>query len=337
MPLHGAMFYEQLEKDNVRCWLCPHHCLIHEGRTGLCGVRQNRAGKLYSLNYAEVVSIALDPIEKKPLYHFFPGSNILSLGTFGCNFFCPFCQNYSLARGNGREHPIPRTLQVSSQRLLEEAVRTREDGSVGVAFTYNEPAIWYEYVLETAQILKTAGQKVVLVSNGYIESQPLRKLLPYIDAMNIDVKAFNETFYQNHCRGSLAAVMNNVEAAAREVHVEITTLMIPGENDDLHEIASLAEWLASLDKNIVLHLSRYHPAYRFEKEATPVKTLLKARNEALKYLRFVYLGNTGRENDTLCMNCGGVLIERRGYYTRASGLEAGHCRYCKTRVDYIKC
>lgn len=313
----------------------PHHCRIHEGRTGLCGVRQNRGGRLYALNYAEVVSIALDPIEKKPLYHFYPGTSILSAGTFGCNLFCPFCQNYSLARGTGSEYPRPQTLPISGDRLTQEAVKARPDGSIGCAFTYNEPTIWYEYIKETADKLKNHGQKVVLVSNGYIENQPLRELLPYIDAMNIDVKAFSEAFYHNHCRGKLAAVMQSVETAMQKVHVEITTLLIPGENDSRQEISQLAKWLASLDKNMVLHLSHYHPAYRFDIEPTPLRNMQAARDEALKHLNFVYLGNIGRENDTLCLNCGKVLIERQGYYTRICGIKAGQCEYCHSPVDYI--
>jgi len=330
MPAKEAMFYEQSAREKLKCLLCPHHCRLREGQEGLCRVRVNREGRLLTLNYAEVASLALDPIEKKPLYHFYPGSLILSAGTFGCNLACAFCQNYSLA------HEKPETRVVDSNTMVEIARQVEAEGSIGVAFTYNEPSIWYEYVRETAEKLKEHGLQVVLVTNGYIEARPLQEILPLVDAMNIDVKAFNNDFYRQHCRGQLQPVLDTVEKAAAATHVEVTTLLIPGENDGAEEISSLARWLACLNKSIPLHLSRYHPAYKFSRAATPVESLQIARELAREHLNFVYLGNIpGEENSTPCLNCGEVLVKRSIYEVEINALEDGHCRHCGSKIDYI--
>jgi pyruvate formate lyase activating enzyme len=330
MPEVEAQFYEKADDYRVKCLLCPHHCRLSEGQEGLCRVRTNREGTLYSLNYGEVASLALDPIEKKPLFHFHPGQLILSAGTFGCNLACAFCQNYSLA------HYIPQTSYLDTAVLVEIARQAQPEGSVGVAFTYNEPSIWYEYVREAARKLKENGFKVVLVTNGYIEAQPLKELLPLVDAMNIDVKAFNDGFYRRHCRGKLAAVLETVERAAAATHVEITTLLIPGENDDSDEIKNLACWLAGLSPDIPLHLSRYHPAYKFDRAATPVSVLQAAQQLAAEYLHFVYLGNIpGEQNLTACLDCGGRLISRTVYDVRIEGFQNGCCQHCGRPVNYI--
>lgn len=359
MPRHEAMYYEEIGDGEVRCRLCPHHCRLRHDEAGLCGVRVNEAGRLISINYGEIASLALDPIEKKPLYHFYPASNILSVGSFGCNLFCPFCQNYLLAHAGrfisdgekdsqtittshpgknpGQQIPHPRCYARSSEWLINLALDARQDGSIGVAFTYNEPSIWYEYVLEGAARLHDLGQKVVLVTNGYIEKAPLRELLPVIDAMNIDVKAFSPDFYHRHCRGQLKAVMDTLEQAAGNCHVEITTLVIPGENDNIAEIEALAHWLAALNPNIPLHLSRYHPAFTFRAAPTPESTLQQAKESARRYLNFVYLGNLGGEtNSTCCLNCGGILVQRNGYQVRLVNLKNHSCAACGQPIDYIK-
>jgi len=353
MPRHQAMYYEKMKEGRVRCVLCPHHCHLQEGAAGLCGVRLNLGGELYTENYEEICSLALDPIEKKPLYHFYPGSHILSLGTFGCNLFCPFCQNYSLAHagrslsrkgigeagaemGEAQIISRPDSYARSSQWLTAMALQAVREGSVGVAFTYNEPGIWYEYVAECAARLQEAGQKVVLVTNGYIEEAPLRELLPLVDAMNIDVKAFTPEFYQKHCRGKLQSVMETVETAAAGCHVEVTSLIIPGENDDPAEIGALAHWLAGIDCHIPLHLSRYHPAFSFTRPATPLHTMETARQAAREHLDFVYLGNLGETNATPCLNCGEVLIQRNIYQTRLVNLKDHHCSVCGQPIEYIE-
>lgn len=278
-------YYTQEEASRIRCQLCPHHCFLKEGQTGLCRVRVHQQGELLALNYGEVSSLALDPIEKKPLYHFYPGSLILSAGTWGCNFACSFCQNYRIAQ------QIPPTRFIAPEELLAIALEYQAQGSIGLAFTYNEPMMWHEYIMDLAPMLQAQGLKVVLVSNGYIEEKPLQDLLPYVDALNIDVKAFQEGFYQRFCKAGLEKVKRTVEAAMEQAHVEITTLLIPGENDGESEINALAQWLASLNPETVLHLSRYFPAYKLDIPPTPIQTLKNAREIARAHLKYVYLGN----------------------------------------------
>lgn len=330
MPHKEARYYKQLDRQRVECLLCPHHCKLTPDKTGLCRVRVNREGRLVTINYGELASLALDPIEKKPLYHFHPGRLILSAGTFGCNLACAFCQNYSLAQ----EQPPTRATEV--EELLQAARATQKEGSVGVAFTYNEPSIWYEYVREAAEVLQENDLRVVLVTNGFIEPEPFRELLPLVDALNIDVKAFTDDFYVHHCRGALAPVRATVETAVEKAHVEVTTLLVPEENDAIEEVEELARWLAALNPHIPLHLSRYHPAYRFSRPATPPESLYRAREAALKHLDFVYLGNLpGEQNHTACLECGNLLIQRHAYQVQVSGLREGHCTRCGANIDYI--
>jgi len=326
-----ALYYKKLDNEVVRCVLCPHHCKLKGGQVGLCRVRSNHSGVLFTSNYGEISSLALDPIEKKPLFHFYPGSWILSAGSFGCNLACSFCQNYSIAHGN------PSTRFMEAQAMAELTWRSRSDASIGLAFTYNEPSIWYEYILATAPLLHEKGLKTVLVTNGYLEKEPLQRLLPYIDACNIDVKAFNEDFYPQLCRGKLQAVKETVERVVGHTHLEITTLLIPGINDSDEEIRELARWLADLDKDIVLHLSRYHPAYKLSLPPTPEETIKRAGAIAREYLHFVYTGNLpGEENNTYCRNCGNLLIRRNAHHVRLSGIENGLCRSCGDNPSYIK-
>ncbi len=293
MAIAPVKHYKQEDAGVLRCQVCPHQCKLKNGQTGRCRVRINRDDRLIAVNYGEVSSLALDPIEKKPLYHFYPGSLILSAGSFGCNLSCPFCQNYSIA------HHTPQTRFLSPDDLLKVSVEFSKQGSIGLAFTYNEPAMWFEYIMDLAPALKEQGLKVVLVSNGYIKKKPLLELLPYVDAFNIDVKAFNERFYQHLCKGKLDVVKRTVEEIVGKSHLEVTTLLIPGENDNNQEIRDLARWLASLDPNLVLHLSRYFPAYQMDLPPTPVTTLNNARDIAREYLNYVYLGNVPGETNKM--------------------------------------
>ncbi|MDD3853274.1 MAG: AmmeMemoRadiSam system radical SAM enzyme [Syntrophomonadaceae bacterium] len=330
MNYKEASYYEKLGEGKVKCRLCPHHCQLKAGQKGICRVRINEEGVLYTINYRQVTSAALDPIEKKPLYHYFPGKLILSVGTFGCNLACPFCQNYSIAHGE------PPTELLDEEGLVELADHYEEQGSIGVAFTYNEPGIWYEYVYQAAMQLREQNHKVVLVTNGFIEAGPWHELLPLINAVNIDVKAFNPTFYRHHCQGDLEPVKRRVEEAARETHVEITYLLIPGENDSAEEIEALAGWLASINPNIPLHISRYHPAYKFDREATPLESIYSAYDITRKHLNYVYLGNMGYDNNhTRCPNCNEILISRNYYQTDVSGMKNGHCKNCDFPVSHI--
>ncbi len=281
-----AMYYDIIETDKVHCYLCPHNCIIKPGMLGACRARKNIGGRLYSLNYGKVTSVALDPIEKKPLYRFYPGSLILSAGTFGCNLKCSFCQNWTIA------HEEADTRDITPSWLVEQAELLKDRGNIGIAYTYNEPSIWYEFVYETAGLAKKKGLANVLVTNGFISKQPLRELLPFIDAMNIDVKSYTNEFYKNICKANLENVKETVETAAGACHVEVTTLVIPGLNDSTEEIGEIARWLASISPEIPLHLSRFFPNYKMQdRPPTPKDTLYRARDEARKYLKHVYLGN----------------------------------------------
>lgn len=280
----AAMFYESI-KDKVHCFLCPHNCVIDNGHFGKCNVRTNEDGKLFTVNYGEITSAALDPIEKKPLNYFKPSTKILSFGSFGCNFKCSFCQNYRISQLK------PESKFVTKEELVETILNTPDN--VGVAFTYNEPSIWYEYVYDCSKLLKQTNpnKAVVLVTNGYISQEPLIKLLPFVDAMNIDLKSFNSDYYKRLCEGKLTPVLKTIETASKECHVEITTLLVSGENDRLEEVEQIAKYLNSIDSNIPLHLSRYFPNYKLENPPTDVEFLKKAGELASKYLNRVILGN----------------------------------------------
>ena len=307
--LHDALFFEKY-KDSIKCLLCPHNCIITEGRSGLCSVRTNKGGILKTINYGEITAMAIDPVEKKPLYHFKPGKDILSVGSFGCNFSCDFCQNYSIAQYKADSSYL-------SPGELIERCRNLE-GNIGIAFTYNEPSIWYEYIYDTSKKLKEEDphSSAVLVTNGYIETEPLLKLLPYIDAMNIDLKAFQQDYYKKVCGGRLEPVLATIENAVGRCHVEITTLLVTGLNDSKEEVEKIASYLGNLDKNIPLHLSRYFPNYKMDAPPTKLETMLESRDIAKKYLNYVYLGNMGNiDNSTYCPRCEKLLIERNNFFT----------------------
>lgn len=283
-----AMFYHRLEDKRVHCFLCPHNCKIPNDGRGVCGVRKNMDGTLYTLNYGEISSIAVDPVEKKPLYRFHPGSYILSIGSIGCNLKCPFCQNHTIAQVKPEE---VNTQYAGSEIVVEKAVSLKRQGNIGIAYTYNEPSIWYEYVYETAKLAKERGLLNVLVTNGYISREPLEQLLPYIDAMNIDLKAFNEEFYREFLKGGLEEVKSAIQLASAYCHVEITTLVIPGRNDSEEEMEQMTAWLSEISPEIPLHLSRYFPRYEMTEEPTPEDTLIKLKYIAERHLKYVYLGN----------------------------------------------
>ncbi len=330
--MHEAWFYEKQEDNRVWCRLCPQNCHIQPGEAGICRARKNEGGTLYSLNYGQISSMGIDPIEKKPLYHFYPGSLILSVGTFGCNFHCGFCQNWQIAHGN------PSTREMTPEDLVASAVLAREQSAnMGIAFTYSEPMVWYEFVYETAQLARDRGLKNVLVTNGSVQEQPLLELLPLIDAMNIDVKAFTEKFYRETCHGKLAPVKRTVELAHDRCHVEITTLLVPTLNDSDEEIAALVDWVAGLNPELPIHFSRYFPQYQMDLPPTPMETLRRAQGIASRKLKYVYIGNApelGADN-TCCPVCSNVLIERRAYNTRLPGIDHGVCNSCGASVPIV--
>jgi pyruvate formate lyase activating enzyme len=314
-----AMYYTK-DGDNIRCLLCPQNCVIKPGRTGLCRVRKNENGVLYSLNYARITALNMDPIEKKPLYHFYPGSRILSAGSYGCNLKCSFCQNYSIAHGT------PDSVYISPKDLAERAVAA--ENSIGIAYTYNEPSIWYEYVLDTARLVKERGLNNVLVTNGYIKAEALKGLLPFIDAANVDIKAFSASYYDSICSGRLSPVLETVKRVAEYCHIEVTTLIVGGLNDKPDELDALGEWVAGINKEIPLHLSRYYPAYHMNRPPTPIEAIEAARDIVKKHLDYVYIGNVpGTDNNTYCPACGEKLVERDLYSARMlfDGRKCGRC------------
>jgi pyruvate formate lyase activating enzyme len=309
--LHDALFFEK-HGDRVKCLLCPHNCIIAEERFGLCSVRTNKDGVLKTINYGEITAMAIDPIEKKPLYHFKPGKNILSVGSFGCNFSCDFCQNYSIAQYKANSKYLPPEELVNRCLDLEN--------NIGIAFTYNEPSIWYEYIYETSKQLKETDPHagVVLVTNGYIETEPLLELLPYIDAMNIDLKSFEQGYYKKVCGGQLGPVLTTIKNAVGKCHIEITTLLVNGLNDSKEEVEQIASYLGNLDKNIPLHLSRYFPSYKMDNPPTRLEVMLESRDIAKKHLNYVYLGNMGDvDTSTYCPKCGRLLIERNNFFANS--------------------
>lgn len=270
------------------CRICPHKCKLDEGQIGFCKARVCRDGKVVSENYGRITALALDPIEKKPLYHYYPGSKILSLGSYGCNLRCPFCQNchISMTGGDGLDYG-----EKSISALVEQAYNLKEKGNIGIAFTYNEPLIGYEFVKECGLHAKERGLKNIVVTNGYICEEPLIELLPIIDAFNIDLKGFSHEFYKK-LRGDLNTVKRTISIAAKACHLEVTTLIIPGENDSEEEMEALSEWLASISPDIPLHISRFFPRWKMQdKSATPIDKIYRLADIARRNLKYVYEGN----------------------------------------------
>lgn len=330
--LKECLFWEPGE-GTADCHLCPWQCRIKPDHVGVCAVRRNVGGTLRSLNYARVTSVALDPIEKKPLYHFHPGEPILSLGTFGCNLSCSFCQNWQISK---REPP---TQQLLPAQALELAEKYRHSaGNLGLAYTYNEPFIWYEYVAETARLIQGAGMKNVLVTNGVVEAEPLEALLPYIDAMNVDIKFWSKENYRKLCGGPGWQARKTVERAHERCHVEITVLIIPGYNDSPQELDPLFDWAAGVDPVMPVHISRYHPAYKLDVPATPPETIMRAWQSARERLKYVYAGNLylPGTTDTECAECGATLVERAGMESTVVGLNSeGGCKSCGTPAPFV--
>lgn len=329
--MHEALFFSKLTDNKVKCVLCPWNCILSEGQTGNCKVRTNHNGKLTTEVYGKVAALSSDPIEKKPLYHFFPGKNILSLGEVGCNLHCSFCQNHHISQCMAKH--FEGFHHISSEQIVEEALKTRNN--IGLAYTYNEPFTFYEFLLDTAKHAKSQGLKNVVVSNGYINKAPLEQLLPFIDAFNIDLKAFSDEFYTSHTKGRLAPVLQTIKTiAASGSHLEITNLVITGLNDNETEFREMAKWIAEeTGCDTPLHLSRYYPQYRMTNPPTPEETLHRLYEIAGKYLHHVFLGNVSDEqrSSSYCTNCGKVLVSRNHYKTKLVNLSpTGDCTSCGT-------
>lgn len=316
--------------EKVKCLLCPKGCIIAPGKIGFCRARKNIDGALYSVNYGQTASQpCLDPIEKKPLYHFYPGSLILSLGPNSCNLACQNCQNWAISQTETD------TIPVTPEQLCELAQKTK---SIGVAYTYTEPFTWYEFILEAAQMIKEAGLKNVLVTNGYVEEAPLKKLLPYIDALNIDIKSMDEKFYKNICHAELEPVLRTAESAGKISHVEITNLVIPELNDKKEDFEKLVNWIyKKLGPDTPLHFSRYFPNYKMKIPPTDIASLELAKKIAGNKLNYVYIGNISdvSANTTYCPNCNNEVIKRSGYSINKTGLKEGKCLKCETKIAGI--
>ena len=271
----------------AECPICPNRCRVDEGQTGICGARKNTGGKIICENYGKITSIALDPIEKKPLYMFFPGTFILSVGSYGCNLHCPFCQNHSISMPAKK----PDHTYMSPEVLVERALSLKSRGNIGLAYTYNEPLISYEYVMDCARLAHEHGLKNAVVTNGYIAEKPLLDLLPFIDAMNIDLKSFDAGFYKK-LGGDIEVVKSTISLAAKRTHIEVTTLIIPGENDSPAEMEELSFWLSAVSPEIPLHISRFFPNFKYAgRTPTPVRRIYDLADIARKNLRYVYTGN----------------------------------------------
>lgn len=278
------------------CDVCFRHCKIEENSTGFCGARTCRDGKIVADNYGKLTAIALDPIEKKPLKMFRPGAKVLSIGSYGCNLRCPFCQNSSISWSRKAFEYKDKAEYYSPEEIVQSALQLRTHGNIGIAFTYNEPLIGYEFVRDTAKLSKEAGLENVLVTNGTATLKVLNEIVPYIDAMNIDLKSFSESFYKDLLDGDFTMVKDFIEGAVQSCHVELTTLIIPGENDSEDEMRKLSVWVAGLEneyrKKIPLHITRFFPTFNLtDKEPTPVSTIMKLVEAAKENLEFVFPGN----------------------------------------------
>jgi pyruvate formate lyase activating enzyme len=331
-----AAYYQKLRDNKVQCLLCPHECRINPGNFGICKVRENRDGILNTTVYEKACAFRFDPIEKKPLYHFYPGSQILSIGTVGCNLHCKFCQNWEISQCCSRDYPYLKTLTVEEAM---EMLHKRED-NIGISYTYNEPTVFFEYMLAMASRVKDAGLKNVAVTNGFINKYPLEQLLEFVDAFNVDLKAFTEDFYKRITGAKLKPIKETIRAIYdKGRHLEITNLVVTGLNDDPDVFEEMMKWIANeTGPATPLHLSRYFPTYKLDAPATAVSTLLSLYEIAKKHLDFVYIGNVdaseGRK--TICPSCQHVLIDRSGYRTYKTGLDAeGKCGKCSEKI--IEC
>ena len=330
-----ALLYEKLENKLVHCFLCSHHCRIGKQKFGFCGVRQNIDGVLYTYAYSKVIAAHIDPIEKKPLYHFLPGSSSFSIATIGCNFHCGFCQNWEISQSTFRDG------SAQGQDLsCEEIIRlTLKNKCKSISYTYTEPTIFFEYAFETAKIAKEHGLYNIFVTNGFMTKECLEMIRPYLDAANVDLKFFKESSYKKICAGSLEPVLNSIRLMHKlGIWVEVTTLIVPDENDSEEELSGIAEFIASVDKNMPWHISRFHPDYKFTDHGpTPEAVLKKAQTIGKRAgLTYIYVGNVyGWGNDTYCHNCQKLLVRREVFSVLEYNIKEGKCLYCHTVIPGI--
>lgn len=331
-----AQFYIQLEDRKVQCRLCPHLCIISDGYKGICRVRENKGGMLTSHHDMCFSAVNLDPIEKKPLYHFHPGREILSFGGFGCNFHCACCQNYEISQTDVAT--FPRTITMSVDDIIRNA--HSQPNNIGIAFTYNEPAVWYEQMIEIAAKSYDEGLKNVIVSNGYINEDPLLELLKVVDAFNIDLKSFNTETHKKFTGGELRHVLKTLELIRKaNRHLEITYLTVPGINDSPADFKEMINWIyINLGSEVPLHISRYFPRFKMTTHATPSLIMKELTNIAIEKLDYVYNGNVAETDfqDTYCPKCSQLVIGRDGYYISKKNFGSeGECKFCGFKIVTI--
>lgn len=344
-----AVLYERLQDKLVHCFLCAHHCRIPDKGFGFCGVRQNLDGVLYTYAYGQAMAVHVDPIEKKPLYHFLPGSFSFSLSTIGCNFRCGFCQNWEISQQSFKGQPSAPRLrlglpvaagtfpsggeELSPEEIVNTAIKNK---CKSISYTYTEPTIFFEYALETAKLAKDKGLYNNFVTNGYMTRDALTMIKPYLDAANVDLKFFKDSSYKKICAGTLEPVLNSIRLMHElGIWIEVTTLVVTGENDSDDELSDIAKFIAGVDKNTPWHVSRFHPDYKFtDHQATPEAALKKAQDIGKKCgLNFVYAGNVyGWGNDTYCPSCKRLLIRREIFSVLEYNIKEGKCSFCNTVV-----
>jgi pyruvate formate lyase activating enzyme len=333
-----AYLYQALENNKVKCNLCSHRCVIKDGGRGICGVRENAGGILQTLVYGKLIARHIDPIEKKPLFHFLPGTLSYSLATVGCNFRCQFCQNADIAQMPADRSGMLMGDDCSPASAVAAAVR---GGCQSISYTYTEPTVFFEFAYETAKLAAGKGLRNVFVTNGYMTAEALEMIHPYLDAANVDLKAFNDKYYKELCGARLKHVQATLKLMkSLDIFVEVTTLIVPGLNDDPAELKDLAEFIAQdLGVATPWHISRFHPTYKLtDSPPTPVKTLIMAREIGLKAgLRYVYTGNVpgNAAENTLCYSCGETAIERWGFQVGKLGVKDGQCIKCGTKIDGV--
>jgi len=329
-----AMFYDKLDANAVRCRACAHFCKISPSKKGICGVRENIEGVLNTLVYARPVAVNIDPIEKKPLFHFLPGSSSYSIATVGCNFKCGFCQNWQISQVSGESAP-----GFGSELLPEKVVsQAKSSGAKSISYTYTEPVVFFEYAYDTAKLAKKQGLKNVFVTNGYITKEALKAISPYLNAANVDLKSFREEFYVKNCAAHLAPVLESIKLMKElGVWIELTTLVIPGENDSEDELKDIAGFIAKVGREVPWHISRFSPCYKFKDYSpTPVETLRKAYNIGKQAgLKYVYLGNVLEGASTYCPGCNKALIKRSLFDLVEKNIKKGKCSFCGARLDGV--
>ena len=333
-----AMLYQKKENGDVHCRLCAHYCKIANTEKGFCGVRYNLNGTLYTMTYGKTIARHIDPIEKKPLYHFLPGSRSYSMAAAGCNFRCDFCQNWEISQikssDQGGEPDLP-GLPLTPEEIVNEAT---ENQCESISYTYTEPTIFFEYAYEVARLAKNAGLGNVFVTNGYMTREALDTLSPYLDAANVDLKAWRDSYYKEHCQSHVKPVLRTIRHMKESnIWVEVTTLVIPGENDSREDLEAIARFISEVGKDIPWHISRFHPDYRFTSQSpTPVETLRMAREIGKKAgLRYVYLGNVAGDNNTYCPQCAKPVVQRPVGIGGKISIRDGKCVSCGEEIEGV--